>query len=231
MQVSTYSNRVYPVPPILSVQLFLHQMAAWTGPVPMGLEEIIAQIRSAQEEKMTYIDPNSFQKYSNEVATLNHEVDTFAVRFKNQIEEDERIVFKASSDRNVANDAAFESLDVLVGELVIIQDGDEAVGKDALPHLPTVVDLFRRLSKTCEGAVDRMGQEFVDTTQYGGENRQLQDRLQDLLNQINGDLSGEKESLQRATTWRITCGENFTTAENQLNDARAKKDVRFPPIP
>lgn len=169
-------------------------------------------------------------RYNWESADLMLRVDAFSVRLEDEKAEDGTRFADASSQRDHANDAAFEALDVLVGQLVSIPDGDEPVGKDSVPQLPVTVDLFHKLAKTCEASVDRIGEEFVDTTQYGGENKQLQEKIQDLSNRVESDLRAEKESLDRASSWSSTCQNDLWTAENDLRNAQSKRDVSQPEI-
>ena len=61
-------------------------------------------------------------------------------------------------------DAVFLSLEHLAAKLLVIEGGNTLGGKDALPLLPKLVDLFHKLSKTCEKAIDRIGEEFMDVT-------------------------------------------------------------------
>ncbi|KAK1541381.1 hypothetical protein CPAR01_07370 [Colletotrichum paranaense] len=162
-----------------------------------------------------YLDSfHDFQSMSNE----------FQKRLAEQRAEDGTLFSEAAALLDKTNDAAFEGLETLVVQLLQIADGDSPVGKDAVPQLPIAIELFHKLAKSCEGSVDRIGQEFIDTTQYGGENKQLHDDIQKLLVDITGEIRSAEGALQRAQDSSRSCFERLTTARRNLKDAENKKD-------
>jgi hypothetical protein len=165
------------------------------------------------------------EQYLNTLHELTAKVAKFQQRLEEQRADDGTLFTEASSSLNEANDAAFEGLEGLVEQLVQIADGDAPVGKDAVPRLPVVIDLFHKLAKTCEASVDSIGQEFIDTTQYGGENKQVQDDIQSLLSKIDVDILGARTALGRAEITTRDRSESLERAEGDLRDARNKRDV------
>ncbi|KAK1498175.1 hypothetical protein CTAM01_07393 [Colletotrichum tamarilloi] len=165
-----------------------------------------------------------YNTYLDSFHNLQAKSNTFQKRLDDQRAEDGTLFSEAAALLDKANDAAFEGLETLVVQLLQIADGDSPVGKDAVPQLPIAIELFHKLAESCEGSVDRIGQEFIDTTQYGGENKQLQDDIQALLNKISGEVLGAQSALQRAEDRLRSCSESVAIAESNLRDARDKKD-------
>ena len=132
---------------------------------------------------------------------------------------------ETAAKREQASRAAFEVLRIMVRELLNITEGDKPIDPDAVPHLKEAVEAFHKLSNVCDDAVIRMGQEFVDTPQYGGENKQFQNKIQDFINRLDGDIQSQNQALERASQYTRQCYENFRAADRQLDEARNKKDV------
>lgn len=163
--------------------------------------------------------------WRNELSTLAESTASFQQRIQDQIQEDEEMLRTIAEARCAALDAAYDSLEELAKELLTIEDGEEFVGTDHLPSLPQAVDRFHELSKTCEKAVDRIGEEFVDTTQYGGENRQLKETMDDFNRRLLADIQACEGSIHRYESERDTFRQNLQNAENELNDSRDKQSV------
>ena len=169
---------------------------------------------------------NLLNAYALEYASLQSSVHSFRQSIQQQKDEDNAMLQKIAVDRDFALDAAFLSLEHLTEELLAIEDGESLVGSYALPSLPKTVSLFHQLSKTCESAVDRIGEEFVDTTQYGGENRQLKAKLADYNIRISSDIQGCKAYLAMVVQQRITHDQTVRVAEEELQKSRDKQSVQ-----
>jgi len=163
--------------------------------------------------------------WRNEFNTLAESVASFKQRIQDQIQEDEEMLRTIGIARCVALDTAYASLEELTKELLAIEGGEEFVGTDHLPSLPKAVDKFHELSNTCEKAVDRIGQEFVDTTQYGGENRQLKEVIDDFSRRLLADIQACEGSIHRYVSERDTFQKNLNNAQNELNNSRDKQSV------
>ncbi|EXF73969.1 hypothetical protein CFIO01_08851 [Colletotrichum fioriniae PJ7] len=165
-----------------------------------------------------------YNAYLESFHNLQAKSNAFRQRLDDQRAGDGTLFSEAAALLDKANDAAFEGLETLVVQLLQIADGDSPVGKDAVPQLSIAIELFHKLAKSCEGSVDRIGQEFIGTTQYGGENKQLQDDIQVLLNNISGEVLGAQDVLRRAEHSSRSCSERLETAERDLRGAKDKKD-------
>ena len=166
--------------------------------------------------------------WRNEFNTLAESVAFFRQRVQDQIQEDEEMLRTIGIARCAALDAAYDSLEELTTELLTIEGGEEFVGTDHLPSLPKAVATFHELSKTCEKAVDRIGEEFVDTTQYGGENRQLKEVMDGFNQRLLADIQVCEGSIHRYESEKDTFQQNLNNAQNELNDSRNKQSVSTP---
>ncbi|EWY94944.1 hypothetical protein FOYG_04092 [Fusarium oxysporum NRRL 32931] len=165
-----------------------------------------------------------YNTYLNSFNDLQAKSNKFQQRLQEQRDEDGFLFGEAAALLNKANDAAFEGLETLVVQLLQIADSESPVGKDAVPQLPITIDLFHKLAKSCEGSVDRIGQEFIDTTQYGGENKQVQDDIHVLLNNISGEVRSAQGALERAEESSQRCSDSLASAQSNLRDAQNKRD-------
>lgn len=171
-----------------------------------------------------------YNTYLNSFHDLQAKSNKFQQRLQEQRDEDGFLFSEAAALLNKANDAAFEGLETLVVQLLQIADSESPVGKDAVPQLSITIDLFHKLAKSCEGSVDRIGQEFIDTTQYGGENKQVQDDIHVLLNNISGEVRSAQGALERAEESSQRCSDSLASAQSNLRDAQNKRDVSEPGI-
>lgn len=72
---------------------------------------------------------------------------------------------------------------------------------------------------------DRMRDEFAGTTPYGGENRQLQNKVQDQIHRSDDEVWSSAEIHQRATYWHKESYRRVEDAVRQLRESDAWRDV------
>lgn len=162
------------------------------------------------------------------VATFNElrdEASSFKDRLTSQKKEDAEMLTEIASKREEALDDAFEKLVNLVAELCGIDKSDTPIGVEDAPSLKSVIEAFHNLSEVCEDSLDRVGEEFVDTTQAGGENRQVKDAVVQFKSRLQMQINALESARTQTSKYLDTESNSLNDAERWLSDARSKQCV------